>query len=203
MSQDAETTKALMAFKKKLELKIEKMNTELKELQTLLEAMNSLLLEKGFRHPEITVPTLRSDVSVSEEKTGTVAYGASAAQSAEGLENVTPLKSKTGELLANLYVEDDSLRVVPAEGKDFDINTPPFTHFLLERVLLKMQERDSELARNGQLPAERIFCYNIRREGNVIREIVVNNAGPDRMRELKSSVRWTLEKMYEKMSGKS
>ncbi len=109
----------------------------------------------------------------------------------------------TGELLANLYVSEDSLRVVLAEDKDFDINTPPFTQFLVERVLLKMQERDSELVRAGQLSPDKIFCYNIVREGDIIREIVIKNTDPDRLRELKSSIRWTLEKMYEKMKSQS
>jgi hypothetical protein len=64
-----------------------------------------------------------------------------------------------------------------------------------------MQERDSELVRAGQLAPEKIFCYNIVRDGDLIREIVVKNADPDRLRELKSSIRWTLEKMYEKMKS--
>jgi hypothetical protein len=61
-----------------------------------------------------------------------------------------------------------------------------------------MQERDNELVRTGQLGADRIFSYNIVREGDVIREIVIRNVDDDRLRELKSSMRWTLEKMYEK-----
>jgi hypothetical protein len=91
--------------------------------------------------------------------------------------------------------------MVPAEDKTFDINTPPFTQFLVERVLTKMQERDNELIRNGQLDPDRIFSYNIVREGDVIREIVIRNVDGDRLRELKSSIRWTLEKMHEKMKS--
>jgi hypothetical protein len=66
-------------------------------------------------------------------------------------------------------------------------------------VFLKMQERDSELARAGLLPTDKILRYNVVREGNIIREVVINNAGSDRTKELRSSIRWTLEKMYEKM----
>jgi hypothetical protein len=91
------------------------------------------------------------------------------------------------------------LRVVPAEDKTFDINTPPFSQFLVERVLTKMQERDNELVRTGHLGPDKIFSYSIVQEGDVIREIVIRNVDADRLRELKSSIRWTLEKMYEKM----
>jgi hypothetical protein len=62
-----------------------------------------------------------------------------------------------------------------------------------------MQERDSELARAGQLSPDKILCYNIVREGDIIREIDIKNTDPERLKELKSSIRWTLEKMYEKM----
>jgi hypothetical protein len=118
-------------------------------------------------------------------------------------ESVIPLKTVTGELLATLHVSEDSLRVVPAEDKSFNVNTPPFTPFLVERVFAKMQEKDNELARTGQIAPEKIFCYNIVREGEVIREITVKHVDQDRLRELKSSIRWTLEKMYEKMKSQS
>jgi hypothetical protein len=89
--------------------------------------------------------------------------------------------------------------VVPAEGKSFNVNMPPFTQFLVERVLAKMQDRDNELARTGQLTQEEILSYSIARDGDVIREISIRNVDAERLRELKSSIRWTLEKMNEKM----
>jgi hypothetical protein len=69
----------------------------------------------------------------------------------------------------------------------------------VERVLAKMQEKDNELVRMGQLTPDRMFAYSIIREGDLLREIVIKNADEERLRELKSSIRWTLEKMYEKM----
>jgi hypothetical protein len=52
--------------------------------------------------------------------------------------------------------------------------------------------------RRGQLTPDKMFAYNIVREGDLLREIVIRNADEERLRELKSSIRWTLEKMYEK-----
>ena len=62
-----------------------------------------------------------------------------------------------------------------------------------------MQEKDNELVRMGQLTPDKMFAYNIVHEGDLIREIVIRNVDEERLRELKSSIRWTLEKMYEKM----
>jgi len=186
MSEEAEKIKKLIAFKKKLEKQVGELESELKELQTMLEMVNSLLLEKGFKRAEIAkVPAAIEALPPAEYK------------------DIIPLKTVTGELLANLHVGEDSLRVVPAEDKNFNINTPPFTQFLVERVLVKMQEKDNELVRTGQLTPDKIFSYNIVREGDIIREVLIGNFDADRLRELKSSIRWTLEKMYEKMENQS
>ncbi|HYB68937.1 MAG TPA: hypothetical protein VEC97_05260, partial [Candidatus Acidoferrales bacterium] len=60
---------------------------------------------------------------------------------------------------------------------------------------------DNELARSGQVAPDKILCFDIVREGDVISEIVIRNFDSDRLRELKSSIRWTFEKMLEKMKG--
>jgi sugar-specific transcriptional regulator TrmB len=192
MSEDAEKMKRLVSFKKKLEEKVEGLESELKELQTMLETVNSVLLEKGFKHPEIK-KELAETISQPKEETRP--------QVGAEYENVVPLTTFNNELLATLYVSEDLLRVVPAADKSFDFNTPPFTQFLIEKVFLKMQEKDSELIRTGQLVPDRIFCYDVVRDGDVIREIVIRNFDADRLRELRSSIRWTLEKMYEKMNA--
>ena len=64
-----------------------------------------------------------------------------------------------------------------------------------------MQEKDNELVRMGELTPDKMFAYNIVREGDLIREIVIRNVDEERLKELKSSIRWTLEKMYEKMKS--
>lgn len=201
MSQDAERMKKIIAFKKRLETRIVEVDSELKELQATLETVDSILLEKGFRQVKMSKEPIGAESVAPKEVEVAEELESSSFEPGVESESIVPLKTVTGELLANLYLTEDSLRVVPAEGRSFDVNTPPFTHFLVERVLVKMQERDSELVRGGQLAPEKIFCYSIVREGDLISEIVVKNADPDRLRELRSSIRWTLEKMLEKMKS--
>jgi hypothetical protein len=198
MSQDSEKMKALVTFKKKLEKRIEELASELQELQVTLEAVDSILLEKGFKRgdmKEVTVapkevapPT--EPVAAKEEKP--------IMPRAVEPESVIPLKTMNDEPLAIIYVDKQALHVLPDESKNFNVNTPPFNHFLVERVLAKMQEKDNELVRMGQLTTCKMFAYNIVREGDLLREIVIRNVDEERLRELKSSIRWTLEKMYEK-----
>jgi hypothetical protein len=70
---------------------------------------------------------------------------------------------------------------------------------LVERVLVKMQEKDREAAGTGEIAPDKILSYSIVRDGDILREITIRNIGSDRGRELKSTIRWTLEKMHEKM----
>jgi hypothetical protein len=199
MSEDAEKIKRLVSFKKNLEEKVEALESELKELQTMLETVNSVLLEKGFRHAEMKKEPAAEILPQKEE----VRAEPSASPQFTEHESIVPLKTFNDELLATLYVSENSLRVVPAEDKSFSFSTPPFTQFLVEKVFLKMQERDNELIRTGQLVLDKTFCYDIIRDGDTIREITIRNFDADRLRELKSSIRWTLEKMYEKMKVQS
>jgi len=201
MSDNAEKMKRLVAFKKKLETKIEELNDELTDLKTTLDIVDSILLEKGFKRPEISVKSAMPATRAEQEES---IRSEDVLQTETEAPSATVLKSDTGETLADLYVDDDgSLHVMLTKDKNFDINTPPFNQFLIQRVLLKMQERDSELVKSGQLTPDRILCFDIIREGDNIRGLVIRNFDSDRLRELKSSIRWTLEKMFEKMKGQN
>lgn len=202
MSQDAERVRRLVEFKEKLTKKVEEVEEELKDLQATLETVNSILLEKGFRRAD-TIKDLSGKEKTTLEKEIEAEPEESTHETAVSSENVIPLKTGTGELLAVLHLTENSLRALPAADKNFEINTPPFIQFLVERVLMKMQERDNELARTGQLLPENVLSYDIVKEGDVIREISIRNVDPERQKELKSSIRWTLEKMYEKRRQQS
>ncbi|MEM3602067.1 MAG: hypothetical protein QXN87_05285 [Candidatus Bathyarchaeia archaeon] len=195
MSEEAEEIKRLLAFKKKLEKRVEKLESEIKELHGVLETVNSIILAKGFKRAEITkpLPPLGEPQAI-EALTKPL-------QAPPEFRETIQFKASSGELLAKVYLGDNILKVVLAEDKAFNINTPPFTQFLVERVLTKMLEKDRELLKSGRLKPEDVFSYNIVRDGDLIREIIVENFDSDRLRELKSSIRWTLEKMYEKMRG--
>jgi hypothetical protein len=187
-----EKIKKIAELRTLLEERVNKMEKELEQWRALLDFVNATLLKEGFKKAEIVKPP-PSPMAPPEAPTvqpPVLEY-----------EKAIPLKTVTGDLLANLYVSEDSMRVVLAEDKKFDINTPPFRTFLLERVLAKMQEKDREASSAGEIPPDKILAYNIAREGDILREITIRNVRPDRSRELKSTIKWTLEKMYEKMTA--
>jgi hypothetical protein len=163
------------------------METELDEMKTLLSLIDVTLLKEGFKRAEISKPVQTTQKQETPQP--------SPMPQKKGI----PLKTVTGDLLAQLYTEKGSMQIVLAEDKNFDINTPPFTSFFVERVLAKMQEKDKEDASKGKLAPENTLSFSMKQDGNIIKEININNLRPERSRELKSSIRWTLEKMYERM----
>ena len=66
-------------------------------------------------------------------------------------ETVIPLKTMADEPLALIIFDKQGMHVMPDESKNFSVNTPPFTNFLVEKIFAKMQEKDSELVRTKQL----------------------------------------------------
>jgi hypothetical protein len=207
LAQDPERTKSMIAFKKRLEERLEKLAEETNEVQATLETVNSILLEKGFKRGDIKEVTFTTEsvakeviLPKNEPEPPKVATGSIQEHTVES-ESVIPLKTMNDEPLALMYFDKQIIHVMPDESKNFNVNTPPFMNFLVEKVFSKMQEKDKELVRLGQLTPNQMFSYNIVREGDSIREIIIKNVDDDRLKELKSSIRWTFEKMFEKIKG--
>jgi len=185
MSEE-EKIKKLIEFRGKLEKRIDEIRQELEGLQNLMEIIDDFLLKKGFKRPEM--PKTEEATAEEIEKVEV---------SAEYAE--LPIRTPMGEKLATMYIGDGVVRVVLDKDKNFRDNIPPFRQFLIERVLLKMQEKDREAARKGEITPDKILSYSIVKEGDIIKEIIIRNVNEERIRDLKSSVRKKKKKMYEKM----
>ena len=190
-----EKIKKLADFRQRLEKRIEEVSAELEELLVLLEFADATLLEKGFRRAEPKQPAIQETMlplNTAEFSTEVVI------PSIVEHETTIPLRSETGELLANAHIGKGSLRVILAEDKKFNVNTPPFLQFLVERVLAKMEDKDRRAAALGELEPDKMFSFKIVQDGGIVKEISIENTSEERTRELKSTIRWTLEKMFEK-----
>ncbi|MCW4019742.1 MAG: hypothetical protein NWF14_00715 [Candidatus Bathyarchaeota archaeon] len=188
---EEEKIKKIAELREILEGRVKSLESEIEGMRTLLEFINNLLLEKSFkRAEEIAKPVPPKPAELPPQP----------APPKKRVRTV-PLKTGAGELLANLNIEDGYMRIVPAEDKTFNVNTPPFAAFLIERILVKMQERDQELVRQGKLKPDKAFSYEVQKDGEVLQEITIRNFAAQREREIRSATRWTLEKMHEKVQS--
>ncbi|MFC1487143.1 hypothetical protein ACFLRN_05600 [Thermoproteota archaeon] len=190
--KDREKIKKIAKLRALLEKRVEDMETELNGLKTLLSMIDTTLLDQSFKRAKITKPI---QTTPKQEE--------SQLAPSESQKRGIPLKTVTGDLLAQIFIEKDIVQITLAEDKNFDINTPPFTSFFVERVLAKMREKDKENSSKGKLDPEKIVSFDIKQDQNILKEISIRNLRPERTRELKSSIRWTLEKMYERMKQKN
>lgn len=182
---EEEKLKKIAELREVLEERIRSLEAEIEGLRVLLELVNSILLERSFKRAEELAPPKVSEVPIQPPAPA----------------KVIPLRAGGGEPLANIYVEDKNLRVVPEADKKFDVSTPPFEAFLVGKVLARMRDIDQEAARRGEIMPDEALSFDIKTDGNILREILIRNVTPQRERELRSAIRWTLEKMYEKTRG--
>ena len=190
--EEREKIKKTAKLRALLEKRVEDMETELDGLKTLLSLIDSTLLKESFKRAEVTKPIQTPQKQETPQPSPI-----------KPQKKGIPLKTVTGDLLAQIYTEKEVMQITLAEDKNFDINTPPFISFFVERVLAKMQEKDKEDASKGKLDPEKIVSYDLKQDKNTLKEITIRNLRPERSRELKSSIRWTLEKMYERMKQKN
>jgi hypothetical protein len=212
LSQDQEKMKSLLNFKKKLEDQLEKLNAEAKEVQESLDVVNSILLDKGFKRGDIkevaAAPANMPKEVILPKPTETPKPAEPpketkpAAPTAPEDKSVISLRTMADEPLAIIYFDKQlAMHILPDESKNFKVKIPPFENFLVEKVFDKMQQKDRELVSAGQLDGARAFSYNLVLEDDSIREIIIRNVDDERLKELKSSIRWTLEKMFEKIKS--
>ncbi|MEJ2126864.1 MAG: hypothetical protein P8X84_05080 [Candidatus Bathyarchaeota archaeon] len=187
-NDEKEKIKKIAKLREILEKRVEEMETELDGLKTLLNLIDTTLVQQSFKRAELP-KNIQSLTKIEPSKESPIKQGK------KGI----PLKTVTGDLLAQIYSEKDVVNINLPEDKKFDINTPPFTSFFVERVLTNMHEKDKEDITAGKLDPDKVLSFDIKQEGNIMKEILIKNIRSTRVREIKSSMRWTLEKMYERM----
>lgn len=187
-NDEKENIKKIAKLREILEKRVIEMETELDGLKTLLNLIDTTLVKQSFKRAELP-KIIQSQSEIETYKK------VSPIKEKKGI----PLKTVTGDLLAQIYSEKDLVIISLPEDKKFDINIPPFTSFFVERVLAKMLEKDKEDAEKGKLDPDKIISYEIKQDGKILKQITIRNLRAERSRELKSSIRWTLEKMFERM----
>ena len=95
--------------------------------------------------------------------------------------------------VAEIGVTAGEITITIQDGIGLRPDIPPFKTFFLDRILGEMQRRDGE---DGSEPLE----YELDQEGGVLRGITIRNYRTQgRADEIKSTARWTLLRMLEKI----
>ncbi len=177
------TTKRLAELKSYLEKKVAEHQNEIHDLQMFLETVDNILAEKSYRRVQLpkSIPEVPAAINLNPPQT---------------------IRTISGVLLADIFVEGQDIRIVPSKDIKFDANAPPLRSFLVGKVLEPLHVKDEESTRKQELSPDHVLSYDIDREANSLKQIRVKNYGDERrLNELKNALRWTFRRMYEKTIG--
>jgi hypothetical protein len=192
---DKEILESLMDLREYLETRIQTLNDELEKLQALYKIVDEVIISRSFQGAESLLKEQPSEIRSSDSVASTIEPVTSTIEPVERV----PLMTNRGVLLAEALIQPQNVRIIPAKDMNFNVNTTPFQSFFVSRILESMKEKDNEAVKKGEILSEMALTFEIRSDDDIIQEISVNNYGDaQRLREIRNSCRWTLEKMFER-----
>jgi hypothetical protein len=196
---DEEILESLMELREYLETRIHTLNDEAEKLRALYKIVDEVIVSRSFRGAESLLQEQPIETHVVETPRSTETHVVETPRSTlEPVERVS-LMTNRGVSLAEAVISPHKVRIIPVKDMQFNISTPPFQSFFVSRILEAMREKDNEAVRNGDILPETALIFEIISEDDIIQEISVNNYGDEqRLREIRNSCRWTLEKMFER-----
>jgi len=195
LSEEQET-KRLLQFRETMEQRMAELEAEAADLRAAMAAINKMIVAEGFRTPTAPKaapqPKPRTETPQPTPQADTL--------QPESFEEGMSITSKDGAVLGRMNVEGKDLLFEPQPEYEFKTDIPPFQSFLVERVLANMSSTDRERAADGEIDQSEILEYEVKEEDGVLKELHVRNYGGERrLREINSSLRWTFDKMYDKI----
>jgi hypothetical protein len=196
MSNESDIRK-LLKIRADLEERTEQFQTEVDDLKMVMAEIDKVIVQQGFRQPDSAFkPMVLPDAKKEELKPVERLSETKPESQVDG----SSIQAKDGTVLGRVQITGDDIIFVPREELSFMTSTPPFQSFLIERVLTNMKTTDEARAATGEITPEQVLSYKVETDGDVIKSVVVHNIGGERrLREIQSSLRWSLDKMYDKM----
>ena len=197
MSNESDIRK-LLKIRADLEERAEQLQVEVEDLKVAMAEIDKAIVQQGFRQPDAGFQPMKLSDTKKEEpiKVENKPQEALSEQHADG----SSIQAKDGTVLGRVQIAGDDIVFTPREGLSFTTSTPPFQSFLIDRVLANMRTTDEARASTGEITPEQVLSYKVETDGEVIKFVVIRNVGGERrLREIQSSLCWSLDKMYDKV----
>ena len=175
-----------------VESRIIELEEEIERLKSIKEMMGTVLKQASFQPAKNVSKTRKQEVIA-------VTKNESVTASAE-FKDIKPMKrSKDDLLLANMYVSESAVAIIPVSDITFNVSTPPFSSFLLNRIFEGMKFKDQEKVSAGEMNENKAFSYDVEKDGESIKKIIIKNyRDQSRITEIFNTSAWTFTRMLEK-----
>jgi hypothetical protein len=111
-------------------------------------------------------------------------------------------RMKDNTVIANVEITKDKIEIIPLESINFNIETPPFKSFFINRILEGMKNKDLEKVNQGSLEQNDIISFtlnNKENKENILKSIEIKNyKDKERINEIFNTVAWVFTRMLEK-----
>lgn len=170
MSYSEDHIKRMAELREWIEGIIKEKEEELERLRFMLTLINNLLKDVSFKPA----------IMLAEDK------------------EVIQIK-KVDQLLANVYIDKDTITIVPASSIKLRTDIVPFKSFFLNKILDTFKNKDLEKVREGKISLEEVLDYKVEEEDSIIKSIMIKNyRDKNRANEIIHACEWVFSKMLER-----
>jgi hypothetical protein len=187
----------------------EKQN-EIERIKITLSLIDSVLKQGSFKtaanlnlnKKPFTDEKSTSIYDESKKETNNPSFKKGNGESSQLLETRQIKRMKDNTLIAQVEVSKEKIEIIPSESFSFNMDTPPFKSFFINRILEGMKNKDIDKVKQGQLSEMDVISFNtIQKENNdnILKKIEIKNyRDKDRINEIFNTVAWVFTRMLEK-----
>jgi len=187
----------------------EKQN-EIERIKITLSLIDSVLKQGSFKtaanlnlnKKPFTDEKSTSIYDESKKETNNPSFKKGNGESSQLLETRQIKRMKDNTLIAQVEVSKEKIEIIPSESFSFNMDTPPFKSFFINRILEGMKNKDIDKVKQGQLSEMDVISFNtIQKEDNdnILKKIEIKNyRDKDRINEIFNTVAWVFTRMLEK-----
>jgi hypothetical protein len=182
---------------------------EIDRMKITLSLIDSVLKQGSFR----TAANLNLDkkpfsnekpaiIDKENKKDNISTFQKSHEEQPQALETRQIKRMKDNTLIALVEISKERIEIIPNESINFNLDTPPFKSFFINRILDGMKNKDSDKVKQGQLSETDMISYNTKQKENsenILKKIEIRNyRDKDRVIEIFNTVTWVFTRMLEK-----
>ncbi len=182
---------------------------EIDRMKITLSLIDSVLKQGSFK----TAANLNLDkkpysneksaiIDKEHKKDNTSTFQKSHEEQPQALETRQIKRMKDNTLIALVEISKERIEIIPNESINFNLDTPPFKSFFINRILDGMKNKDSDKVKQGQLSETDMISYNTMQKENsenILKKIEIRNyRDKDRVNEIFNTVAWVFTRMLEK-----
>jgi hypothetical protein len=182
---------------------------EIERMKITLSLIDTVLKQGSFKtaanlnlnkKPYITEKPVNSGNEIKKDKS--IQLQRNQEEQSQAVETRQIKRMKDNTMIANVEVSREKIEIVPMESINFNMETPPFKSFFINRILEGMKNKDLDKVKQGQIESINTISFNTipkDNNDNIIKKIEIKNyRDKERVNEIFNTVAWVFTRMLEK-----